>query len=96
MNAIIFIISVLVLISVLSLFLYKRSYITYVESHKYVLAIDSPKYINKFKKSKPILINVSSSIKYEEDGLNELRESVSLKLGLINKEEIRIIYKGFE
>lgn len=96
MNNIIFIVSVLVFLCILLLFFYKKSYRDDLRYHRYVLAIDVPKYKNKIKRSKPVLIQVSSSVKYDEEGLNDLRESVSIKLGLINKEEIRIIYKGFE
>ncbi len=94
MNTVYVIILMLVIILTL-LYYYKRSDESGKMKHRYIIAIDVPEYSNK-NNDDPLLIYVNSSIKYDEEGLNKLKNDLSKKLNLLNKDSMRIIYKGYE
>ena len=85
----------LILVISLTVLYYKRADESGKMKHRYIIAIDVPEYSNK-NNDDPLLIYVNSSIKYDEEGLNKLKNDLSKKLNLLNKDSMRIIYKGYE
>lgn len=88
MNAIVIIVSVLVLLCFASLFFYSKKNINH---HFYTVIVDDLE-----NPENSVLIEVKTSAKMDNKALENLKIEVLKKLQIDDKENVSIIYKGYK